>query len=139
MTARGFRHNELMADYKPAGFNSVTPYLVVPDGDRAVQFLKDAYDAVEVSVYRREDQTIMHAELRIGDSMIELGHANDKWKTMTASLHLYVPDTDAAYRKALAAGGTSLSEPTDAEYGDRTAGIVDPSGNHWFLATFQHR
>jgi PhnB protein len=128
-----------MADYKPAGFHSVTPYLVVPGADRLLQFLKDAFDAEEVGVYRKEDASIMHAELRIGDSIIEMGQANDKWTATPASLHLYVPDTDAVYHKALAAGAESLTEPTDAPYGDRTAGIKDPSGNHWFLATFKFR
>jgi PhnB protein len=128
-----------MADYKPEGFGSLTPYLVIDGADSLVRFLQAAFDAEEVMAHRREDGTIMHAELRIGDSMLELGQANDKWSAMPCSLHLYVPDADATYQKALAAGGKSLSEPTDASYGDRTAGIVDPSGNHWFLATFRFR
>jgi PhnB protein len=122
-----------MADYKPEGFRSLTPYLVIEGADRLVQFLKDAFNAEEVMAHLRDDGSIMHAELRLGDSMLELGQANEKWPAMPASLHLYVPDADATYQKALAAGGKSLSEPTDAEYGDRTAGIIDPSGNHWFL------
>ncbi|MDQ1473680.1 MAG: hypothetical protein QOJ99_5160 [Bryobacterales bacterium] len=128
-----------MPDYKPAGFRSLTPYLVVPDADRILQFLKDAFDAEELGVHRRDDNTIMHAELRIGDSMIELGQANAPWTPMQASLHLYVPDTDAAYQKALAAGAESLTKPADAPYGDRAAGVKDPAGNQWFLATFLFR
>lgn len=128
-----------MADYKPAGFHSVTPYLVVEGADRLVQFLKDAFDAEELMAHRREDGTIMHCELKIGDSIVEMGQANPKWGPMPASLHLYVPDTDAVYAKAMAAGAKSLTEPMDAAYGDRTAGVQDPSGNHWFLATFKFR
>ncbi len=128
-----------MADYKPEGFRSLTPYLVIEGPDRLVQFLKDAFDAEELSTDRREDGSIMHAELRVGDSMLELGQANEQWKSMPASLHLYVPDADATYQRALAAGGVSLMEPADATYGDRTSGIIDPSGNHWFLATFKFR
>jgi PhnB protein len=128
-----------MPDFKPEGFRSLTPYLVVPDADRILQFLKDAFDAEELGVDRREDKTIMHAELRIADSMIELGQANGPWTPMRASLHLYVPDTDAAYRKALAAGAEVLQEPNDAPYGDRAAGVTDPAGNQWFLATVMSR
>ncbi len=128
-----------MPDYKPAGFHSVTPYLVVEGADRLLPFLKDAFDAEEVMTHRREDGSIMHCELKIGDSVVELGQANPKWGAMPASLHLYVPDTDAVYLKAMAAGAKSLEEPKDAEYGDRTAGVRDPSGNNWFISTFRFR
>ena len=128
-----------MADYKPAGFHTLTPYLVVEGADRLLKFLKDAFGAEELSTHRKEDQSIMHCEMRIGDSIVEMGQAGDKWTPMPASLHLYVPDTDATYHKAIAAGAESLTEPEDAPYGDRTAGVKDPSGNHWFLATFKFR
>jgi PhnB protein len=128
-----------MADYKPAGFSSVTPYLVVPDADRMLKFLTDAFGAEEISVHRRDDYTIMHAEMRIGDSIIELGQANGRWTPTQSSLHLYVPDTDAAYEKALGAGADSLTRPTNAPYGDRAATVIDPAGNQWFLATVLFR
>jgi uncharacterized glyoxalase superfamily protein PhnB len=128
-----------MSDFKPAGFHSVTPYLVVEGADRLLQFLKDAFDAEELFTHRRDDGAIMHCEMKIGDSVVEMGQANPKWAAMPTSLHLYVPDTDAVYAKAMAAGAKSLEEPKDADYGDRTAGVQDPAGNHWFIATFQRR
>ena len=87
----------------------------------------------------REDGTVLHAELQIGDSMLELGQAEQAetapWKASPGAVHLYVPDTDATYRRALAAGASATREPHDTSYGDRAASVVDPCGNHWFIAT----
>jgi uncharacterized glyoxalase superfamily protein PhnB len=81
------------------------------------------------------DGTIMHAEVRIGDSPVMMGEARGEHKPMPGSIYLYVDDTDATYRRALQAGATSLMEPADQFYGDRSASVVDPVGNHWFIAT----
>ena len=78
------------------------------------------------------DGKIMHAAVRIGDSMVEVGDAPAE--PMAAALHICVADTDAAYRRAMEAGGTSLREPMTAFYGDRVAGVKDPCGNSWWLA-----
>jgi PhnB protein len=64
-----------------------------------------------------------------------MGEARDEWPAMPGSLYLYVPDTDAVYKRAMEAGGKSLMEPADQFYGDRNAGVVDPSGNYWWIAT----
>ena len=85
-------------------YRTVTPYLVVPDADREMTFLKTAFDAVEVQCDRKPDGTVMHAELRIGDSLVMLGQAGGPWGPKPASLYLWVPDVDAKYAKALAAG-----------------------------------
>ncbi len=126
-------------NYFRPGFRSITPYLLVSDAGRLIDFLKSAFGAHEAVRVPREDGTVLHAELQIGDSMLELGQVdtaeNAKWKPMPAALHLYVPDTDATYRRALAAGASSLQEPHDTSYGDRSASVVDPGGNHWFIAT----
>jgi uncharacterized glyoxalase superfamily protein PhnB len=76
----------------------------------------------------------MHAEVRMGDSAIEMGDAGGTWEPIAAPVHIYVDDVDEAYRRALAAGATSLYAPTDQPYGDREAGLVDPRGVEWFLA-----
>ncbi len=121
----------------PSGFHSVTPYLIVEGAERLIEFLQQAFGAEEIFRTNQPDGTIGHTELRIGDSIVELAQGNEKWPPRPCSLHLYVPDCDATYRRALAAGATSLMEPEDAFYGDRAAGVADPSGNHWFLATRQ--
>jgi PhnB protein len=77
----------------------------------------------------------MHAEVRLGDSVVMMGEAGKWWKPMPGTIHLYVNDTDAVYQRALQAGGTSLREPTDQFYSDRSAGVRDPVGNHWWIAT----
>ena len=79
--------------------------------------------------------TIMHAELKIGNSMVMLGEATDAHKPMPAKIALYVEDTDAWYKRALTAGAKSLQEPADQFYGDRGAGVTDPAGNQWWIHT----
>ncbi len=126
-------------NYFRPGFRSLTPSLLVDDADRLIDFLKSAFGAHEMLRVPREDGTVLHAELQIGDSMLELGQAEKSetapWKAMPGAVHLYVPDTDATYRRALQAGASSTREPHDTAYGDRAASVVDPCGNHWFLAT----
>jgi len=119
----------------PAGYHRVTPYLVVEDGEGLVAFLKAAFQAEELGRTVRPDGSIANAEVRIGDSMVMLAQAREPWKPMPAGFYLYVPDTDAVYRAALAAGGSSLMEPADQFYGDRNAGVQDPWGNNWWIAT----
>jgi uncharacterized glyoxalase superfamily protein PhnB len=119
----------------PAGYHTVTPYLVVADGEGLMAFLRDAFAAETCSRTVRPDGSIANAEVRIGDSMVMIAQARDPWKPMPAGFYLYVPDTDAAYRAALAAGGISAMEPSDQFYGDRNAGVQDPWGNHWWIAT----
>jgi uncharacterized glyoxalase superfamily protein PhnB len=119
----------------PEGFHTVTPYVVVSGASKLIDFLKQAFDAREVHRMARPDGVIMHAQVRIGDSFIMLADAGGPWPAMPTAIYLYVPDTDAAYRSALAAGSTSLMEPADQFYGDRNAGVKDPTGNQWWIAT----
>jgi uncharacterized glyoxalase superfamily protein PhnB len=114
-------------------YATVTPYLVVPDGDRELTFLKAAFNATERSCERRGDGTIMHAELAIGDSLLMLGQASEQWPGRAGAFYVWVPDVDAAYVQALQAGATSESEPEDKPYGHRNAGVVDPSGITWWI------
>src|SRR5258708_16240986 len=109
-------------------YRTVTPYLVVPDADVELKFLAAAFGATELVCARNPDKTIMHAELKIGDSMIMMGQAGEQWKPLKASLYLWVENVDEVYAKALAAGATSQSAPEDKPYGHRNAGVVDPSG-----------
>jgi uncharacterized glyoxalase superfamily protein PhnB len=124
-----------MVDPVPAGYHTVTPYLVAADGEGLLAFLKAAFGAEVLSRAVRPDGGIANAEVRIGDSMLMLAQAREPWKPMPSGFYLYVQDTDAAYRAALAAGGSSTLEPGDQFYGDRNAGVQDPWGNNWWIAT----
>jgi PhnB protein len=119
----------------PDGYHNVTPYLTVPGVDKVIRFLKEAFGAEEKERFTAPDGRIMHAEVKIGDSVIMLGEPMGPWQPRPANLYLYVKDIDDAYRRALKAGGTSVMEPTDQFYGDRSGGVSDPSGNCWFIAT----
>ncbi|MGH2360944.1 MAG: VOC family protein [bacterium] len=119
----------------PDGYHTVTPYLIVEGAARLIDFLKQAFAAEERERMNTPDGTIMHGEVKIGDSIVMMGDAGPGFAPMPGSIHLYVTDTDATYRRALQAGATSVMEPADQFYGDRSAGIKDPLGNIWWIAT----
>lgn len=117
----------------PDTYRTVTPYFVVPDADQELSFLKAAFGATEVSCHRQPDGSVMHAEMRIGDSLVMIGQANATWPALTAAIYLWVDDVDATYAAALAAGATSQSAPEDKPYGHRNAGVVDRNGITWWI------
>lgn len=119
----------------PEGYHNVTPYLIIRDANRVLEFLKQAFGAEQRELLLGPDGKIGHAEVKIGDSIVMLGEASEKWKPMPASLYVYVDDTDVAYKRAIELGATSLMEPADQFYGDRNAGVTDASGNFWWIAT----
>jgi PhnB protein len=120
----------------PEGYHTVTPYLVARGAAQTVEFMKKAFGAEHVfEPMIRPDGMIMHAELKIGDSRVMIADATEQHPAMQCMLHLYVPDVDAVYQRAVAAGGTSVTEPADQFYGDRSGGVKDPSGNYWYIAT----
>jgi uncharacterized glyoxalase superfamily protein PhnB len=97
--------------------------------------LKQAFAAQELGRMARPDGVVMHAEVKIGDSKMMMGEPMGEWKARPCALYLYVEDVDAVYQRAIQAGGTSVTEPSDQFYGDRTGGVIDPSGNYWGIAT----
>ncbi|MCI0356834.1 MAG: VOC family protein [Acidobacteria bacterium] len=124
------------ATYVPSkDFHTLTPYLIVKGASKLFDFCLQAFGAEEKGRVPLPDGTVQHAEIQIGDSMVEMGDAGGKWAPMPAALHLYVPDADAVYERAIAAGATSLYAPMDQPYGDREGGITDPCGNSWYIAT----
>ena len=125
----------MQVQYKPAGYHTITPYLAVHGVARLIEFFEKAFDANVQERLSEPDGRVSHAGLRIGDSMLMLGEAPAGRAPMPCMLYFYVPDTDAAYQRALAAGATTLREPADQFYGDRNAAVVDPSGNQIWLAT----
>src|SRR5688500_18311957 len=108
----------------PDGYHSVTPYLGVQGATKLFDFLKRAFDAQEIHNLRQPDGTIMHAEVKIGDSVVMMGEAMGECTPMPGTLYLYVNDADAVYQRALQAGATSTMEPADQFYGDRSAGVT---------------
>jgi PhnB protein len=119
----------------PAGFRTITPYLLVKEVPALLQFMQSAFDAVVVAKEMRADGSIMHAEVRIGTSMLMTGEASESFGPMPASIYLYVEDCDRVYRKALDAGGVSVFDLADLPSGDRYGGVRDSSGNIWWIAT----
>jgi uncharacterized glyoxalase superfamily protein PhnB len=119
----------------PAGHHTVTPYLLVADVARQIDFMARAFGASETSRFETPDGRIMHAEVKIGDSFVMLGEAGGDWKPMPCMLHLFVRDTDAVYASAIKAGAKSVREPADQFYGDRSGGVMDAEGNQWWIAT----
>lgn len=126
-----------MADaFKPDGYSTVSPYLIAAGAQRVIDFLKQAFGARELRRYDLPDGSIMHAEVRIGDTVVMLGDAGANWPAVLAHLHVYVSDVDATYQRALQAGGVSVQAPErKGEDPDRRGGVKDPAGNTWWIAT----
>jgi PhnB protein len=122
----------------PEGFHTLTQYLSVNGATRLIDFLKEAFGAVEnFRVNRPGGQSIMHAQMRIGDSMLELADASEEFGARLLGNILHVDDADAVYQRALKAGATSLFVPTEQPWGDREAGVKDPAGNHWNITAIR--
>jgi PhnB protein len=121
----------------PEGYHTVTPYLIVQGAETLIKFLTQAFAATEIRRTLHPDGSIMNAELKIGDSFIMLSEARPEFGAMPTMIHLYVENADELYDRALQAGATSMMEPRGEFYGDRAAGVKDPTGNHWWIATHQ--
>jgi len=123
------------SNYIPDGLHTVNSYLVGLGTARLMDFFKQAFDAQEIFRMTRPDGTVGHASMRIGDTILEMADPADQSQAIATALHFYVPNADEVYRRAMAAGATSLYEPRDMEYGDHEGGIQDPCGNDWYIAT----
>jgi len=119
----------------PDGYHTLTPMVHVRHVPRLMEFLRQAFGAEEIMRFNLPDGSVMHAEMKIGDSPYMMGELMDDFPPATSNLYLYVIDVDATYRAALEAGGESLYEPADQFWGDRTATVRDPAGNTWWIAT----
>ncbi|MCA8430269.1 VOC family protein [Burkholderia seminalis] len=118
-----------MATFQPGGWHTVTPRIVVADPENLIAFVRTVFDA------RGEYRAGLPADIRIGDSVVMISGGDGLRDPMPAFLYVYVEDTDAIHRRAVAAHAISLEAPADMPYGDRRAMVKDPWGNLWQIAT----
>ncbi len=125
--------------YKPEGYNSVSPYLVVESTDAVIAFLSAVFDAQELRRFAGPDGRVMHAEVRLDDSVIMMADANQDYPIRPADVHIYVPDVDETYRRALASGASSVQAPVKNDDPDRRAGVkaVGSEVTWWFATTVE--
>jgi uncharacterized glyoxalase superfamily protein PhnB len=117
------------------GFHTITPYFFVRDIMRLIDFLTAAFDAVVIAQMKRPDGSVAHVEMRIGDSMLMAGEPMGDIAATAASIYLYVSDCDAVHAAALRAGGIAVAPVRTMPSGERYAGVADPCGNLWWIAT----
>ena len=122
-------------DCLPDGYQSITPYFTVSQADRLIEFLTAAFGASVVKLARHEDGRVQHARLRIGTSIMMLNECSVDYPANASQVHLFVEDADATYAVALTSGAETIMAPNDRPHGDRMAGIKDPCGNTWWIAT----
>jgi PhnB protein len=120
----------------PDGYGAVTPWVISRNTAGLIDFVTQAFDAIELVRVDNEDGAIGHAEVRIGDSVVMMFDAPPEWSDTPAFLRLYVKDGDAAYQQALDAGATPITVMTELFWGDRVGRVCDPFGNLWWI---QHR
>jgi PhnB protein len=120
----------------PEGLRSVQPYLHLREAHKMIPFMEAVFGAEAMGVHKSPQGAMLHATMRIGNATLEIDEAHGEFQPMPCHLHVYVPDTDSAYARALQAGATSIEAPRNAPYGDRAAGVKDAWGNSWFIATY---
>jgi PhnB protein len=125
-----------MSAFKPTGYNSVSPYLIVEGAAATIEFLAAAFDAVEIRRFPAPDGNgIMHAEVRLDDTVVMIADRPAEWPAVPAHVHVYVADVDASYQRAPAAGAESVQEPIKQQDDDKRGGVRDAGGTTWWLAT----
>lgn len=120
----------------PAKYQTVMPYLIIKDAEKFIQFTENVFGATQTYKVMRDEQSIMHAEIMIGESTIMFADATDLFKSNPAGMFVYVDDADVTYKKAIDAGATTLTELSDQPYG-RSGGVTDPFGNSWWITSIK--
>jgi len=121
--------------YKPAEYSSVSPYLIVDDASRTIDFLRQVFGAVELRRFPDDAGKIMHAEVRLDDTVVMIADATERWPSVRSNVHVYVEDVDAVYAKALDWGAESVQEPVKGDDEDKRGGVKDSGGTTWWVAT----
>lgn len=124
-----------MSSYKPTGYTSVAPYLIVDGAGATIEFLTRVFDATELRRFTDQEGRIVHAEVRLDDTVVMIADWVEGWPAIASHVHLYVPDVDDAYRRALEAGATPVQEPVKKDDPDKRGGVKDAGGTTWWIAT----
>ena len=121
--------------YKPESYSTVSPYLIVDGAGGTIDFLKNVFGAVELRRFADDSGKIVHAEVRIEDTVVMIADGVESWPPVPSHVHVYVSDVDATYRRGLEAGATSVQEPVKKEDEDKRGGVKDSGGTTWWIAT----
>jgi PhnB protein len=121
--------------HKPESYNSVSPYLIVNGANETIEFVKTVFGATELRRYSAPDGKVMHSEVRIDDTVVMIADSAEGWPAIPAHVHVYIPDVDDTYRRALAAGAESVQEPVQKQDEDKRGGVKDAGGTTWWIST----
>ena len=121
--------------YRPEGYNAVSPYLIVDGAGQTIAFLQRVFGAVELRRFPDAGGRLMHAEVRIADTVIMLADGVENWPPIPSHVHIYVPDVDETYRRALKTGAESVQEPVKKDDEDKRGGVKDSGGTTWWIST----
>jgi PhnB protein len=121
--------------FKPDGYPSVSPYLIVDGADKTIQFLAATFGATAIRRFPNPNGTINHAEVRLDDGVLMLADKGEGWPTQPTNVHIYVEDVDAVYQRALENGAESVQEPMQKDDDDKRGGVKDAGGTTWWIAT----
>ena len=125
----------MSSSHKPANYSTVSPYLIVDGASGTIDFLKSVFGAVELRRFPNAAGRVLHAEVRIDDTVVMVADGADGWPPVPSYVHVYVSDVDATYKRALEAGATSVQEPVKKEDEDKRGGVQDAGGTTWWIAT----
>ncbi len=125
----------MSSSHKPLGYTSVSPYLIVDGASQTIDFLVRVFGAVELRRFPDSTGKLMHAEVRIDDTVVMVADGGEGWPPIPSHVHIYVSEVDAVYRRALEAGATSVQEPVKKDDEDKRGGVKDSGGTTWWIAT----
>jgi PhnB protein len=125
----------LMGSHKPDGYTTVSPYLIVDGASATIDFLQKVFAGVELRRFADQSGKVMHAEVRIDDTIVMVADGAEGWPPVPSHVHIYVRDVDATYRRALKAGAASVQEPVKKADADKRGGVKDAGGTTWWIAT----
>jgi PhnB protein len=125
----------MTTSYKPTDYSTVSPYLIVAGASATIDFLRQVFGATELRRFPDPSGRLMHAEVRIGDTVVMIADGAEGWPPVPSYVHVYVSDVDAIYKRALAAGATSVQEPVKKDDEDKRGGVKDAGGTTWWIAT----
>jgi uncharacterized glyoxalase superfamily protein PhnB len=125
----------MSSSHKPEDYSTVSPYLIVDGASETIEFVVRVFDGVPLRRFADESGKLVHAEVRIDDTVVMVADAVQGWPAVPSHVHVYVADVDATYRRALEAGASSVQEPVQRDDPDKRGGVKDAGGTTWWIAT----